>query len=350
MKEQQLMLRVSIVCPGLKFINLFKDLKTDKLKTDKPITMPAKTTETFIQDVKRIYGDLYNCDKVVYTNSRDPVIIICTKHGEFTEKPVNITKTGGYGCKECGKDRFLESVKKRTGNVNSFVSKAKTVHGDKYNYDKVVYKNAKTKVIITCSSHGDFEQIPDDHLHNKGCCKCAKISMGDIYRKSKDDFIKTSQSVHGDKFTYDKVNYIGNKHHVIITCKLHGDFEQTPANHLYFNGCSKCINYKNENECIHIIEELTGLKFTKTKPKFLNGLELDGYNKDTKVAIEYNGRQHYEIVDHFHRDGIKDLLKQVENDKLKEELCKENNIHLIVVPYYIKDKRTYIQEQLDLID
>lgn len=109
----------------------------------------------------------------------------------------------------------------------------------------------------------------------------------------------------------------------------------------------RCNIWKNENECIAIIEEITGNKFTKTKPKFLKGLELDGYNKELNLAIEYNGEQHYKIVDHFHRNGILDLLKQVENDKLKMERCKENGIDLIVVPYYIDDKAKFIQEQLE---
>ncbi len=144
------------------------------------------------------------------------------------------------------------------------------------------------------------------------------------------------------------VNYVNSNNHIKIICKKHGDFEQLPRVHLRGSGCPKCLNFKNENECIAIIEEITGNKFIKCRPKFLKGLELDGYNEELKVAIEYNGEQHYKIVDHFHRNGIVDLLKQVEYDKLKLERCKENGIHVIIVPYYIEDKETFIQEQLDL--
>jgi hypothetical protein len=372
--------------------------------------MPRKKTrEEFINDVFAIYGNLYNCDKVDYINSRIPVILICSKHGEFSEQPVIITKTGGYACKGCGNERFIESVKKRTGTKESFVNKAIEIHGNKYNYDNVIYKNAKTKIIITCLEHGNFEQIPDDHLRRKGCIKCggkmkktteefimdarkihndkfnyskvnyinsesrviiicpihgefeqkandhlnggckkcALIYTSNLQRKTVEEFIHESIEIHGEKYNYDNVDYINANTEVIIVCTDHGEFRKTPHVHLQGTGCPKCCIWRNENECIAIIEEFTGNKFTKIRPKFLKGLELDGYNDELKIAIEYNGEQHYKIVDYFHRNGIYDLLKQVENDKLKKERCEENGIYLIVVPYYIEDKEIFIQEQLD---
>jgi hypothetical protein len=60
----------------------------------------------------------------------------------------------------------------RRSNTEEFVQRAKEVHGDKYNYDKVNYVNAKDKVIIICAKHGDFDQAPDSHLRGQGCPKC----------------------------------------------------------------------------------------------------------------------------------------------------------------------------------
>lgn len=165
--------------------------------------------------------------------------------------------------------------------------------------------------------------------------------------KTTEQFINDAKSVHGNLYNYDKVDYKNTDDEIIIICSKHGEFNQRPRSHLQGANCPRCNIWKNENECIAIIEEITGNKFTKTKPKFLKGLELDGYNKELNLAIEYNGEQHYKIVDHFHRNGILDLLKQVENDKLKMERCKENGIDLIVVPYYIDDKAKFIQEQLE---
>ena len=55
-----------------------------------------------------------------------------------------------------------------------FISKANQIHGERYDYSKVNYINAKTKVTIICSEHGEFQQTPSNHLCNYNCQKCAK--------------------------------------------------------------------------------------------------------------------------------------------------------------------------------
>lgn len=62
----------------------------------------------------------------------------------------------------------------KTLTLQEFIGKARQVHGDKYEYDRVVYRNAHTSITITCHKHGDFEQEPTNHIHNKrGCPVCA---------------------------------------------------------------------------------------------------------------------------------------------------------------------------------
>ena len=98
-------------------------------------------------------------------------------------------------------------------------------------------------------------------------------------------------------------------------------------------GCPECSAYKTEKLCRIIIQDITNLTFCKEKPKFLNGLELDGYNKDLQIAFEYNGLQHYKYIPHFHRNGIKDFLSQHFRDRLKKHLCEINGVDLIIIPY-----------------
>lgn len=78
----------------------------------------------------------------------------------------------GQDCPECSKRKAIEHKNFK----NKFILKAKEVHGDKYNYDKVKYVNAKTPVTIVCLIHGDFEITPDNHVSKQGsgCQKCAK--------------------------------------------------------------------------------------------------------------------------------------------------------------------------------
>jgi hypothetical protein len=83
--------------------------------------------------------------------------------------------------------------------------------------------------------------------------------------------------------------------------------------------------------------------FKKIRPDFLknektgSNLEIDIYNDDLKLGIEYSGRQHYEYVPHFHKDHNA-FLEQKYRDEIKEKKCKENGIKLIIVPYTVKHK------------
>lgn len=56
--------------------------------------------------------------------------------------------------------------------TEQFIADAVAVHGDQYDYSKVKYLSAKTKVTITCPEHGEFEQTPTNHLRSQGCPKC----------------------------------------------------------------------------------------------------------------------------------------------------------------------------------
>ena len=123
--------------------------------------------------------------------------------------------------------------------TKEFIEKAREIHGDKYDYSKVNYKNSQEKIIIICPIHGKFEQKPNNHLNGKGCKKCY-IDNNHIYDSS--SFIEKAKLVHGDKFDYSKVNYISSKEKVIIICPEHGEFEQRASAHLNGQGCKICSN------------------------------------------------------------------------------------------------------------
>ena len=122
--------------------------------------------------------------------------------------------------------------------TNIFIEKAKAKHGDRYDYSNTTYINCKTKVIIICKKHGEFEQTPNNHLQGKNCRKCSGNYMDTEY------FIEKATIVHKFKYNYSKVMYIKSTRKVIIICNIHGEFEQTPGNHLSGKGCIKCAgNY-----------------------------------------------------------------------------------------------------------
>jgi hypothetical protein len=91
---------------------------------------------------------------------------------------------------------------------------------------------------------------------------------------------------------------------------------------------------------------LPGHQFLKCIPGWLGHQQFDGYCEKLQLAFEYNGRQHYEYVPHFHRNGPQDLEDQQERDRRKDEISFNNYVTIIVVPYWIADKRAYIEKEL----
>ena|ERR1035437_8222037 len=167
-----------------------------------------------------------------------------------------------------------------------FIEQAKSIHGTKYNYDNINYIDTVTKIEILCPLHGVFIQKPHHHIHRKhGCMKCAKIKMGDFYRKDTEHFIEKAKNIHGEIYDYSKTNYIGVFKKLIIICPIHGEFIQIADGHLAGKGCIPCGIETNSNN-----------KIEKGKSQFIerarvihgNTYEylLDTYiRNDTKMSI-----------------------------------------------------------------
>ena len=195
--------------------------------------------EEFIKRAREVHGGKYDYSKVEYVNSATKVCIICSKHGEFWQKPY--CHLQGYGCPECATNKKLTK--------EEFIRRAKKVHGSKYDYSKVKYVNSKAKVCIICPEHGEFWQTPNSHLNSKhGCPICGTIASHKSIMRSLDDFISEARAVHGDKYDYSKVKYINCDTKVEIICPEHGPFWQTPYAHLKGYGCQKCSGHYMDTE------------------------------------------------------------------------------------------------------
>ena len=103
--------------------------------------------------------------------------------------------------------------------TETFIEKARKVHGDRYNYSRVNYINSTIPVKIICPEHGEFEQRPAKHLSGQNCPKCSKH-----YRKTTKEFITEAKKVHNNKYDYSKVEYINGKTKVCIVCPKHGEY------------------------------------------------------------------------------------------------------------------------------
>lgn len=153
--------------------------------------------------------------------------------------------------------------------TEKFIQKARIKHGEKYNYSKVNYIDAHTKVCIVCPEHGEFWQTPNSHLSGRGCPNCCAFN----HKYTKEDFIKKAIEKHGDKYDYSKVDYVNNETKVCIICPEHGEFWQKPSNHLHGQGCFKCFHENkvlkyDTDSVIEKFKEIHGNKYDYSKVEY----------------------------------------------------------------------------------
>jgi hypothetical protein len=295
------------------------------------IEMPQRmTTDEFIEKAKKVHGDKYTYDNVDYNRSGERVIITCPKHGDFLQRPND--HLTGHGCNNC----YLES---KWSNTNEFIEKSKKIHGDKYSYDNVDFLRDGARINITCPKHGDFSQLAFTHLQGAGCPKCYFESK----RSNTNEFIEKAKKIHGDKYSYDNVDYKGKKELVNITCPKHGDFPQSPSVHLQGSGCPTCSESKGELIITKLLNTLEiqyerGKKFNDCQNlkvgRYCRRLPFDFYLPEFNAVIEYDGLQHYKPVKIF---GGDETFKRTQiYDEIKNKYCKDNGIKMIRIPYTVK--------------
>ncbi|AUR86649.1 hypothetical protein NVP1088O_01, partial [Vibrio phage 1.088.O._10N.261.46.A1] len=134
------------------------------------------TTSEFTIKARQAHGDAYDYNKTEYKDSSHKVTITCLLHGDFDQ--VAVTHTSGHGCPKCGDE---SSATYRTFTTEEFINKSHKIHGNKYGYAKTRYENGRSKVIITCETHGDFIKTASDHLSGQGCGKCVKRNQDKSY-------------------------------------------------------------------------------------------------------------------------------------------------------------------------
>ena len=149
-----------------------------------------------------------------------------------------------------------------------------------------------------------------------------------------EEFITKSNLIHNNKYDYSLVNYENSSSKIKIICPVHGIFEQTSSEHLHGSGCPTCNDSKGERKISKYLSEHE-IKFEKQMKfqncKNINLLPFDFYLPEQNICIEFDGRQHYEIIEYF--GGEQKLKYTQHNDQIKNDFCKNNNIQLIRIKY-----------------
>ena len=285
------------------------------------MAQPRKTNESFIKESISKFGNVLDYSKTVYKTRLDSLILTCKIHGDFEILPTTHLNAKNP-CGKCSR-----------GNLSNeqFINLSKSIHGDKYLYDLTNYVKMKDKVIFTCKIHGNFEQRPQSHIHAKhGCPKCGGTSLiiSEIWKKRVE--IK-----HNNFYNYDNMIYI-NTYSIVknIKCPKHGFFDQLATNHLKGAGCPICNNSCGE---LFIYNYLltNNIKFKQQFAfegcKYHRPLRFDFYIPDYNMCIEFDGIQHFKVVEKF--GGSVQLEKTVLHDNIKNSFCFENNINILRIKY-----------------
>ncbi len=268
-------------------------------------------TENLIERCMKVHNNKYSYENTEYINAGTKICVTCPVHGDFHILPFH--HLNGQGCPKCkGKNLTQDEI----------IAKFKKIHGDKYDYSKVIFNKMKEKVCIICPEHGEFWQTPQKHLNGQGCPKCGIEKRTSESVLPLDIYIKRANNMHNNKYDYSFVNFTSLHDKIKINCPLHGYFEQNAYDHLNGHGCPVCGQQLSlgENEISNFIKEY-GFNVQTRNRNLILPYELDIYIPEKNIAIEYNGlRWHSE---------------QFKGDKnyhvTKTEMCNKKGIKLIQI-------------------
>lgn len=277
----------------------------------------------FVRRANIIHNNKYNYTLSDYKNSRDKIDIICPEHGIFKQMPYNHLQ--GKGCHYCSRNQ------KTT--IDEFIEKANKKHNNKYNYPDKNYINGVTRINIECLEHGLFKQTPGSHLKGIGCAKCVgnrRLTSDEFIEKANKKHNNLYTYPDLDYKNYDsRINISCSKHGLFNqTVRDHLTGRGCPIcrNSKGELKISEILNINNINYKPQFI-------FNDLRHKSLLKFDFAIIEDDVvKYLIEYNGEQHYKFKKKFHRDYDNFIVNQY-RDKLKLDYCKINNYKLYIIKY-----------------
>lgn len=225
-----------------------------------------------IEQIQNLIGEKHKV--ISYNGSKKPVILNCPIHGEFKLRLDHIReKIDTELCPKCKKEE------ERINKFKEFEKQGEEIHNGKYTYHLESFTKMSAPTLITCPIHGDFKQVPTNHIYAKqGCKKCHNEQTLGKYKYSREEIIEMCKKTHGDKYIYDDIVFQGMKGKILnIKCPKHGYFDQIAYDHIRGFGCEKC---KFENQTMSKNE------FIEKATKVHNNLY--SYNKDKMNFVNTN--------------------------------------------------------------
>jgi hypothetical protein len=261
-------------------------------------TKPVRSLLTPIERFVQVHGNKYDYSKVVYVNNQKKITVSCPEHGDFVVSPTEHWK--GSGCKTCNSKSI---------DAEECIRRFRKQHGDKFDYSRVDYISQTTAVTVVCPDHGEFSVQPVNHWKTQeGCKQCAYESRR---FNSTQEIVDRFNTVHGDRYDYGNFSY-SHMHAVsLISCKVHGDFPMSPANHLSDHGCPSCWQNnasKPETAWGEGISNLTGWELLQSRK--VEGVRsvvdfICESSPHGRLALEYDGQYWHGQPDSLEKDTKK---------------------------------------------
>lgn len=287
-----------------------------------------ESRDPFLSQVAKVLSDRYD---VVDASDLKHVAMNCAEHGCFVRTATELCTA--IACPDCGARNKQEHGLSST---EEFIERARQVHEDRYDYGSVQYTKSGDKVDIICPKHGLFQQVANNHLKGHGCNACGEVRAADNHRHTQEWFLEQAAQVHGDKYEYGRARYDGMKTHIIITCRKHGDFQQTAECHLLGCGCRQCSNppgHFSQKACdwLDDMAVLDGIYIQHA----LNGGEhlikelnkkVDGYAPETGEVFEFHGSIFHGDPRVYERSVINPINKKTMGDLYDETMRQEQRL------------------------
>lgn len=253
------------------------------------------------------------CISTEYINTKTPLKWKC-KHGHvWIQKPVNILR--GNWCPICYRDTIEDLHNYAQKKEGKCLSKTYSTTTQKYTWK--------------CKKNHVWDAPWSAVKKGSWCMECSGNAKKTVNE------LREVAIRRGGKLISD--TYVNRRTPLEWTCQDGHTFFLSYMGVSSNQWCPRCHYFIGEEVVRSVLEEIFKTPFSKSYPSWLKcstQLELDGYSPLLGLAFEHQGRQHYEYVDTFHRNGISDLYAQQERDQIKRNLCKKQNVTLFEIPEF----------------
>lgn len=281
----------------------------------------TKTHEQYVEEVKTINPNIEVLG--YYQGACVKILHRCLIDGyEWMVTPHNILR--GKGCPKCANnaryttETYIKAISEKNPDIELI--------GE--------FKNVQTKTLHRCKIHNViWNAFPSNVLKGHKCRECQKEMLVKQNTKSKEQYILDLEEHESDIIVLG--DYVNAHVKILHKCNKCGtEWYATPNDVLSGRRCPSCNQSIGERQVEHWLRA-HHIKYELQKKfetcRYQKELPFDFYLPELNVCIEYQGEQHYRVVNFF--GGEKGFIERQRNDNIKRKFCKDNDIRLLEIPF-----------------